>query len=70
MFPIEIVSTPEERELVLDESWKQVGDELPQSMLPDEDELDEVDAEVVTTELFERVQQERRESRGLVEAGD
>lgn len=69
VFPMEIVSTALERELILDESWKLVGEELPESMLMVDDEADEPESVAVTGSLLDRVQRERREVIDEVEVG-
>ena len=60
-FPIEIVSTALERDLVTDDSWRTDGDTLPQMEL-DEDARQ---AEVGDL-LYERLQREREMDDALV----
>ena len=60
VFPMEIVSTPAERELVLDDTWKNVGDELPAEMMM-AGEGEDFEAVDLTGSLLDRVQRERRE---------
>ncbi len=59
VFPLEIISTAAERELLLDDTWKNVGEELPAEMVMLGDEpFEAVD---VTGSLLSRVQREHRD---------
>ena len=60
VYPVEIVSTQMERDLVTDDSWRQDGDNLPRV------ELDEAERGLEMSELLEMRLQREREEEALI----